>query len=324
MKKDVVEMSQDGKSIEKKESEATAGSQSSNAKSGKKKIVKKVVKQKVADKNTATENTKNEENDKLDEKDVGEKNAKSETKGQQQEPSADPSVKTFIRKKVGKKVTEAKITQDESMQPEVKIENEPQCSEGKSEIKPDPSVAVSVQGTGVRTTIKKKIIKRIPKRKVTGVGANTGSAESQKDGDSEEKKVVQLGTKNKNVSEKTVEAGNPACEPKILEKKMTPKTKSKTEIFSKQDENTGSGTKIETEAEKQKVPQKDSQIGNSDRSKDQEKSKDEKEKKEKDGKFDSRGNKSDKEAKEKRNLEEPPRHPGLFLQTKWSKDSKVS
>ncbi|RVW84135.1 hypothetical protein CK203_053562 [Vitis vinifera] len=295
---------EDGKTIEKKESGGTAGSQTSgNAKSGKKKIVKKVVKQKVADKKAGTENTENEENDKLDDKDVGEKNAKLETKSQQQEPSADPGVKTFTRKKVGKKVTEGKTTQDESVQPEVKIENEAQCSEDKSEIKSDPSIAASVQGT------------------------------------------VQQGTETKDVSEQTVEAGNPVCEPKILEKKMTPKTKSKTATFSKQDEKTGSGTKVEIksktanfskqdekiisgtkveiEAEKQKVPQKDSQNGNRDKSKDQEKLKDEKEKKEKDGKYDSRGNKPDKEAKEKKNLEEPPRHPGLLLQTKWSKDSKL-
>ncbi|RVW32034.1 hypothetical protein CK203_097412 [Vitis vinifera] len=303
-----------------KESGGTAGSQTSgNAKSGKKKLVKKVVKQKVADKKAGTENTENEENDKLDDKDVGEKNAKLETKSQQQEPSADPRCQNFYKEKSWEK--------------------------DKSEIKSDPSIAASVQGTGVKTTIKKKIIKRIPKRKVTGVGTNIASAESKKDDDNDEKKVVQQGTETKDVSEQKVEAGNPVCEPKILEKKMTPKTKSKTATFSKQDEKTGSGTKVEIksktanfskqdekivsgtkveiEAEKQKVPQKDSQNGNRDKSKDQEKLKDEKEKKEKDGKYDSRGNKPDKEAKEKKNLEEPPRHPGLLLQTKWSKDSKL-
>ncbi|CAB4264667.1 unnamed protein product [Prunus armeniaca] len=49
---------------------------------------------------------------------------------------------------------------------------------------------------------------------------------------------------------------------------------------------------------------------------------DEKEKKDRDGKDESRS-KSNKELKETRKSEEPPRHPGLILQTKWSKDSKL-
>ncbi|WJZ95777.1 hypothetical protein VitviT2T_014517 [Vitis vinifera] len=185
-------------------------------------------------------------------------------------------------------------------------------SEDKSEVKSDPSIVALVQGTGMKTAIKKKIIKRITIRMVNGVGTNNVPADRKKDGDTDE---------TKNVSEQAVEVGNPVSEPNKLEKKTTPKTKSKTATFSKQDEKAGSVTKAKIDAEKQKVSQKDSQTGKRDKSKDQEESKDEKEK---DGKYDSRVNKPNKDAKEEKHLEEPPRHPGLFLQTNWSKDSKVS
>ena len=187
-----------------------------------------------------------------------------------------------------------------------------QFSEDKSEVKSDPSIVALVQGTGMKTAIKKKIIKRITIRMVNGVGTNNVPADRKKDGDTDE---------TKNVSEQAVEVGNPVSEPNKLEKKTTPKTKSKTATFSKQDEKAGSVTKAKIDAEKQKVSQKDSQTGKRDKSKDQEESKDEKEK---DGKYDSRVNKPNKDAKEEKHLEEPPRHPGLFLQTNWSKDSKVS
>ena len=78
-------------------------------------------------------------------------------------------------------------------------------------------------------------------------------------------------------------------------------------------------SKVETDADKKKVPQNDAKKG---KLKDGDKSKDEKVRKENDGKDDSRS-KSNKDLKEKRKPEEPPRHPGLILQTKWSKESKV-
>lgn len=56
--------------------------------------------------------------------------------------------------------------------------------------------------------------------------------------------------------------------------------------------------------------------------KDGDKSKDEKVTQERDGKDESKS-KSSKEVKDKRKSNEPPRHPGFILQTKWTKDSKV-
>lgn len=83
--------------------------------------------------------------------------------------------------------------------------------------------------------------------------------------------------------------------------------------------NSGIGLKKEAVDDKHKVIQKD---GRSEKSREREKLKDEKERKDRDGKDETRS-KSNRELKEKKKADEPPRHPGLLIQTKGSKNSKL-
>ena len=76
------------------------------------------------------------------------------------------------------------------------------------------------------------------------------------------------------------------------------------------DEKSGSASKVDNEAGKQKVSHKDTPIGKREKLKNEEK------------RDDSR-NKSTDEVKEKQ-IDETPQHPGLFVHTKGSNDSKVS
>ncbi|GAU51142.1 hypothetical protein TSUD_240810 [Trifolium subterraneum] len=81
------------------------------------------------------------------------------------------------------------------------------------------------------------------------------------------------------------------------------------------------GEKSGSKIAKQKTSEKDTQIVRG-KLKVGDKSKDEKVTKEKDGKDESKS-KSSNEVKEKRKSDEPPRHPGLILKTKSTKDSKL-
>ncbi|KAK3037780.1 hypothetical protein RJ639_030699 [Escallonia herrerae] len=302
--------------------------------SGKKKTVKKsTVKPKVADKKDVKEDSA-KQNDNLDEKDVGDKSASGGVTGQQEEPSANPAaVKTFMRKKPVKKgqVQKAAQTSDVAMKAEVASEKDAESVEGKS------GSTAAVQGASVKTTLKKKIVKKVKKKVVPKVAANEGPIESAKDGDKDEKQAVQK-------KDETASVDNQGSEGKA-EKKVIPKAKSKTVTPKKQnnvgnaskavntagsdhekeemvaDDKNGSPSKMQTQDDKQKVLQKNSHDGR-ERLKEREKSKDERESKGKDGKDDPR-NKVIREVKEKKKPEEPPRHPGLFLQTKGGKDSKL-
>jgi hypothetical protein len=327
------EISEQNKTAEKKEQgESAAAETGVSVTSGKKKIIKKVVKQKVVDK--ADGDSASKQKDKLDEKDNGEKNADSEIPGQLDASSAALSgVKTFVRKRVIKKVPVRKTAQNED-------------TEDKPKDNSDPSSAAVVQGTSVKTTVKKKIIKRVAKRKVASLKSSDGVADTKIEVDADGAKAVLAVDETENAERQARDAENQDSEVKKSEKKPVPKTNSKTPAPEKQNdvvdssnveiktdkddkkdekrtgEKSGSGSKVEIEADKQKASQNDNHSGKRGKSKDGEKSKDEKEKKDNDGKDESRS-KSNKELKEKRKSEEPPRHPGLILQTKWSKASKV-
>ena len=323
------EIGEQNKTVEKKEQgESAAAETGVSVTSGKKKIIKKVVKQKVVDK--ADGDSASKQKDKLDEKDNREKNADSEIPGQQDASSVALSgVKTFVRKRVIKKVPVRKTAQNED-------------TEDKPKDNSDPSSVAVVQGTSVKTTVKKKIIKRVAKRKVASLKSSDGVADTKIDVDADGAKVVLAVDETENAERQAADAENQDSEVKRSEKKTVPKTNSKTPAPEKQNdvadssnaeiktdkdekrtgEKSGSGSKVEIEADKQKASQNDNHGGKRGKSKDGEKSKDEKEKKDNDGKDESRS-KSNKELKEKRKSEEPPRHPGLFLQTKWSKASKV-
>ncbi|KAG5531791.1 hypothetical protein RHGRI_026421 [Rhododendron griersonianum] len=316
-----------GSSVEKKEvGESTGVPTSGSGKIGRKKIIKKIVKQKVAGKKEC-----------LDEKNMGENIAISETTGQQDAPFANAAaVKTFIRKRVVKKVPVAKTVQkdNEGIQPEVKTDKGTECSEDKAKGKSDSSSPAVVQDATVKTTGKKKVIKKVLKRKLTVAQASESVPNNDKD-DKEGTTIVKAGKELKALGIKTVDA-EASSEKKISAKSVTPakqddlgnsnKAESKVvkeekKAEKKVEEKSGSASKIIKEADKQKISSKDGHTDKRGKSKEREKSKDE-EKKDKEVKDDSRS-KSSKDVKEKKQLEEPPRHPGLFLQTKGSKESKL-
>lgn len=344
-KKDGTEMGEEPKNVEKDQEETMGVQTADSVKPGKKKIIRRIVKQKVADKTASAENAASKQNTNEE--------GKSEVSPEQSKSLADPSgVRTFVRKKVVKKVPVGKTTQneDKSLQPEVKAEKDMDCAEDKpnmdcAEDKPkdtlDTSSAAVLQGTSVKTTIKKKIIKRVLKRKLTGMGASDGIGEIKKDDSKDDKKVAQAGNKTENMGKQTPDTENQVSDAKKSEKKIIHNMKSKSPIVeqatvldsnrteikaSKEDKmhekdsegKSGSGTKVEDKSDKLKVAQKDDHNGKRGKSKDDLKD----EKKDKDGRDESRG-KSNKEVKEKRKPEEPPRHPGLILQTKGNKETKV-
>ncbi|GKU99539.1 hypothetical protein SLEP1_g12374 [Rubroshorea leprosula] len=258
----------------------------------KKKIVKRIVKQKVANKIVDAVNAASKQNDKMDE-DVGEQNALSEISGQQEEPSdhAVDVTKSVVEKEaVGDEISRS---EDNSRPPEMKAEME--SSENKPKDSSDPSSSVAAKKVGGKTTIKKKIIKRVPKRKVTATQASDG-VDTNKDGDKDEVKVGQDGNETENKGKQTV-----------LEKQASAADSSKLESKAEKTEKVAA---VELVADKQ-----------SGKSKGSIKSKDEKVKVI-DRKDESRSN-SNKELKEKKKSEELPRHPGLILQMKGSKESKL-
>ncbi|XP_058182729.1 protein SHORT ROOT IN SALT MEDIUM 1 isoform X1 [Rhododendron vialii] len=316
-----------GSSVEKKEvGESIGVPTSGSGKIGRKKIIKKIVKQKVAGKKEC-----------LDEKNMGENIAISETTGQQDVPFANAAaVKTFIRKRVVKKVPVAKAVQkdNEGIQPEVKTDKGTECSEDKAKGKSDSSSPAVVQDASVKTTGKKKVIKKVLKRKLTVAQANESGPNNNKD-DKEGTTIVKAGKELKALGKKTVDA-EASSEKKISAKSVTPakqddlgnSNKAESEVVKEEkkaekkvEEKNGSASKIIKEADKQKISSKDGHTDKRGKSKEREKLKDE-EKKDKEVKDDSR-RKSSKDVKEKKQLEEPPRHPGLFLQTKGSKESKL-
>lgn len=294
-------------SPENKESGDAAAAKIGAVKSVKKKIIKRIVKQKVANKTAAEANTSSKQSDKVDE-DVGEQ-TKTEIAGQQGESSAGcVGVKTFVRKKITKKEAVGKTDQceDNGVPLEAKMEIETELSEDKPNDNSD-ATAAAVKNASGKITVKKKIIKRVPKRKIPATQAKDGVAEIKKDDDKDEKKVVQAGSETSSIGKQT---GS--------EKQANDASSSKSEINA--DNKDGTVTNVESLKDKEKANMKDNPDVKGGKSKDGEKPKDEKE--DKDAK--SRSN-SNKELKEKRNSEEPyPRHPGFILRTKSNKVSNVS
>lgn len=295
----------------KKESGEAATAKTGVVKSVKKKIIKRIVKQKVANKTAAEVNTASKPSNKVE--DAGEQNTKSEIGSQLEESSAGSAgIKTFARKKVTKKEAVGKTDQDEDndVPLEAKMEVETGCSGDKPKDNSD-ATAAAVENATVKTTLKKKIIKRVPKRKVSATQAKDEVAEIKNDGGEDEKKVVLAGTETSNVGKQTgsEKQGNAAS---------SSKSGSKPEKENKKDEKS---TNTESLNDKKKVNTKYTCDVKGAKLKEGEKPKDEKA--EKDSKDESRSN-TNKELKEKRKPEEPSlKHPGLILQTKWSKDSKL-
>ncbi|XWS34124.1 hypothetical protein CRYUN_Cryun21dG0013100 [Craigia yunnanensis] len=295
--KDGSEITVGGGPKEKGSGEA-AGAKTGAVKSVKKKIIKRIVKQKFANKTAPEVNTASKQSDKVDE----DQNAKSEIASQQEESSAGRAgIKTFVWKKITKKEAVEKTDQsvDNGVPIEAKVEIKTGCSEDKPEDNSDVSSA-PVENASVKTTVKKKVIKRVPQRKFPATQAKDEVAEIKKDGDKDEKKVVQAGSETSNIGKQTgsEKQGNAAS---------SSKSEIKADEENKKDEKV---TNVESLNDKQKINTKDNRVVKGGKSKEGAKPKDGKEDKDK--------------SKEKRKSEEPPlRHPGLILQTKWSKDSKL-
>ena len=333
--KDGDERGKEAQNVEKPDQEVSGSTPKSGAvKSGKKKIVKKIIKQKAK---TVGDAAASKKNDQVDEKVDGEQISDFPS----DQPSNDSAtVKAPGKKKVIKRV--GKSPQNEKNKDTLpKVENEVNCSEDKSKDNSDLNAAVG-QDPVVKTTVKKKVIKRVPKKKVTveevskkgeGGDANekkvtadeTHNVEKSTADDKQEKKST-ADDKQENKSatddkqEKKIPKSN-STSPAVLKRRDSVNLKkSEKEPAVKNDNDTGKAANpVTTSIDKQKVGEKDSSDGKKERSRDGEQSKDEKEKM---GKDESRS-KPNKDLKEKRKSEEPPRHPGLILQTRWSKDSKV-
>ncbi|XP_026436070.1 protein SHORT ROOT IN SALT MEDIUM 1-like isoform X2 [Papaver somniferum] len=329
-KKDEVEGGDDEKALEKKGTEGTPIVQGTEAKKpGKKKIVKKVVKLKKA----GEEVTISTNSQKCD----VDKQGASDTTVNPDGTTVDPSgVKTFTKKKVVKKVPAGKTPQKEDKdltsndtQDVLKLEKPVEGQEhGKDN--------ASVQQVAVKTSGKKKIIKRVPKRKASLVGSSSVGADGKKDEDNDEKKVVLEGSDDEKMKEQAASAEKVTVE----EKKMVKKTNTKPESIKTSDgkkeaansvgekdekldrEKKGLDDKKDSSAKKESNTSKEKSSGKDSPHLNKDKVKNANEKKGKDEKDDSRY-KLSKIVKEKGKAEEPPKYPGLVLQTKSSKDSKI-
>ncbi|OIT05507.1 hypothetical protein A4A49_49077 [Nicotiana attenuata] len=295
-----------------------------SAKSVKKKVIKRIVKQKTSSKKDVLETTE-KVNDKVDGKETGDGSSSVEIASTQVGASANPPVKTFIRKRIIKKVPVGKTPKDDgSNPPDVKTVKEAESSEDKGNNKTDGNSSAVKQDAVVKKTVKRKIIKRVPKRKAASKESDNGvsGVDSIKD-DVKEEKSVQAESEVQNVGDNNVENTENVNVVK-QEQKVSPKTKSKvaevkqeTKGEKRTEELNLAGSKKESEADKNKSAQNDDHP----KLKGKVDSKERTEKKDQDGKNLSKS-KSTKEIKEK-SSEDPPRHPGFFLQTKGSKDMKL-
>jgi len=294
-----------------------------SAKSVKKRVIKRIVKQKISNKKDLE--TTEKVNEKVDSKETGDGNMGTEIASPQVGASANPPVKTFIRKKIVKKVPVVKTPEEDGMKPpDVESVKEVESSEDKGNSKTDGNSTSIKQDAVVKKLVKRKIIKRVPKRKAATTDTNNGATgvASLKD-DVKEEKSVQAESEVKNVGDNNAETAE-NVNVVNQEQKVSPKTKSKmadvkqeTKEEKKTKELNLAGSKKESEADKHKSSQNDDLL----KLKGKEGPKEQTGKKDQDEKILLKS-KSTKEIKEKRS-EDPPRHPGFFLQTKGSKDMKV-
>lgn len=261
-------------------------------KSGKKKIVRRVIKQKVAKKkpDVAGETESNAET-LPDQKDVEEKNVDMDIAGQTDGSSANSSViKTFKRKKFGLLSNKTTPNEDASETTVIKPVSEDVPAE-------------DVQDARVKAIVKKKVIRRVPKRKVTST-ENKNDAGSKiddlKDENMGDTSLQHLGSQNSEHASKLTD-GN-------TENNTDKEKQSALDTLEKQDKlldkKADQISKKETETNDQKVSGeiKDQHV-----------------------REDSKGlsDKEFSEKKEKKRIEDPPRRPGFILHTTGSKDLKV-
>ncbi|KAK1267334.1 hypothetical protein QJS04_geneDACA000562 [Acorus gramineus] len=295
-------------------------------KTGKKRVVKKTMKGKVAVKKVTSGNTSKCQ-EKLEELDTVNKQNISEAIEQQNVTSASSgAVKTFVRKKTVKRVPAGKMiqkdetTSNDGAQNEKKPKEEAESQEGELKRKNEPG-----KETGTRKIVKRKIVRRVPKKKVIE-GEDKSVSESNQDKMVEENFVTQHA---KEVEDAKIQIKNVEQHPigvSKFESKVGVNDVGK-ELEDGHDEIIGGrsveedikGRESDSKSNKDKEVRKQKESNNHDQDGKKGDSKDDKEKK---TKYDSDRSLS-KEVRKKEKSEEPPQHPGFFLRTKWSKESKM-
>ncbi|TKY69650.1 Cell division cycle and apoptosis regulator protein 1 [Spatholobus suberectus] len=218
------DIGEEGKSAEKKQGESATGQTTGGVKSVKKKIIKKVVKQKVAIKANASAT---KQTDKSGEKDVAEQVTTSNVTYQDDKSSVDPTgVQTSIKNLVADDMSVGKTEGEEGKHKEINnFEDKPQNQ-------PDPTVNAVVSDSAVKTTKKKKIIKRVPKKKVVGEASKSLVSEPKKDDGNNQ---AQDGTQSSGKQMADADANTVVTEAK-KPVKVVPKKKLKTPSSKKQEE----------------------------------------------------------------------------------------
>lgn len=232
------DIGEEGKNAEKKQGETATGQTKGSVKSVKKKVIKKVVKQKVANK---ANDTTSKQMDKLDEKNSSEKMATSSVPVQQDGSSAGPcGVQTPEKSLVAEAVSVGKT---EGVEEKVNEINSP---DGKPQDKPETTDTPLVGDATVKTTIKKKVIKRVPKKKVVGEASKSVVSDPKiNDGNVV---AVQAQDGSQSISKQTSDADTIVNEVK-KPMKVAVKKKLKTATAGKQD-GTSDSNKMESKSGK--------------------------------------------------------------------------
>ncbi|XP_027914489.1 protein SHORT ROOT IN SALT MEDIUM 1 isoform X1 [Vigna unguiculata] len=222
-KKEGSDIGDEGKSAEKKSGETAAGQTTSGVKSVKKKIIKRIVKQKVG---TKANSTTSKQINKSGEKDVTDQVTTSNVTDQDDKSSVDPTgVKTLVAEDVSVQKTDGEEGKDKQMN----------SIESKAQNNLDPSVNVVAGDPAVKTTKKRKIIKRVPKKKVVGEASKSLVSDPKK----EEGNLGEDGTQSS--GKQIADATTGGTEVKKIVK-VVPKKKIKTPASKKQDLTADSNT----------------------------------------------------------------------------------
>ncbi|EPS67193.1 hypothetical protein M569_07583 [Genlisea aurea] len=275
--------------MDKDEGEKIGTQSSSGAKAGKKKIVKRVVK-KMVPKRKDVSQTPADLSSELQKESAGEKTVSSEADGQQEKFCDDSDDSELIKNFVGKNVLEklaGDACKEEVCSTDVaKTAEETLVTGNEPTVKPQDSISATDVGSS-KTTPKKKVVKRLGKRKATQASNDSKQAVN------DENPV----TFQANDELTTDVAENPKKEINSEAKKEDEGTRELASGSAKKPDNDNS-PKLKEEVLRNGSERKQN-VHNESR------------------------NNSNKVIKGKKKNDEPPRHPGLFLQTKRSKEVKL-
>ncbi|MQM13546.1 hypothetical protein Taro_046470 [Colocasia esculenta] len=291
----------------------------------KRRVIKKVVIGKAVNNKAAIEETLPTDAEKKEENNLEGKQGKTEDVIQQDLSPA--NVKTFVRKKIVKKIP-AKAVQNEDKVLETSGVQTQSVAEKETVVKADDNCEQAgnpVKEATPKATGKKKIIKRVIRKKVMKVDKGE-SADGKHAGGKDP--GVATGVENvkaevriadiANVAKKTEDKPtNESKEVNVEKQEGGPKThgemRKEDEKNAKSDNNPKGGDNMPGDGVESKAA-KDQDLKKGDENSKKEKVKDEKKA---DSKLKSR------EVSKEKKIETPPKQPGLFLQTKQSKDYKI-